>query len=226
MARAEHPNIMEELADFNKFAQGLQSTFFSSTGHDKVTTIAESTVPKTALKGKKEKVVAKKPAPPPSMANLTKYKKLFSMTRWGRCGVAEFNNEDVMALAKNRNDFVEQFNISSSYSSNNGMFVRAYIALFQPCTGHRIDHEELYRSKKGYVVVVSNPYGKTADQHYAYIRNGWEEFPSIYSKNMTTYVKVLQPHPVQKIVLNEAFRVQSKTKKELPRRLVTFFESC
>lgn len=108
-------------------------------------------------------------------SDLTNHPTLFKSSYWG-CFKVE-NNTEMDDIARNRNEFAEEFEIES-YSGSDKPVSRSPL----------FDHCELYRCKSGYVY-VSSPYGEHDE---IATEKGFARYKKLYSPHATTYVKLFE----------------------------------
>jgi len=111
---------------------------------------------------------------------LTKYPKKFQHTYWGH-SPAEHTNQEII---KNRNLFVEKFNIKMiTYSYRfQELYSRTHL---------NIDHPEIYRTKSRQIVFIfSNYEGDNPDD---IVENmGFEKYVPFYSEGVDTFIRLFE----------------------------------
>lgn len=106
---------------------------------------------------------------------MTKYPKIFQQTYWGNFAIDLENDEIERDIIKNRNKFVEEYNIKNY--DKDVMPLKIISPLF--------DHMELYKCKEGYVYITS-PYSENSK---AAGRCKFYEYEELYAYTAFTYIK-------------------------------------
>ena len=108
--------------------------------------------------------------------DLTKHPKLFKKCYWGNFECSDRVLRSQQTTGANRDDFVSTYEVTA-YVDNYLTYASFFEELF--------DHSELYKCKKGYVLIVS-PYS-IEDEVAASL--GFMSIPSVYADNARTYAR-------------------------------------
>jgi hypothetical protein len=123
---------------------------------------------------------------------VTNNPEIFRTTYWGNL---RYNNKEII---ENRNKFIEEWEITKCLSSDECPKYVLYQSEIYPFEKNRIlgyimswdredfgDHSELYKTKKGYAIVVS----PTCEYDEEAERKGYVRIPALYHNGAYTYIK-------------------------------------
>jgi hypothetical protein len=110
---------------------------------------------------------------------LTNYPLIYKKSYWG---LTLIDNNDNKKIIKNRNNFIENFNIIKiidkvpQYISNN--YTKSDI----------FDHIEIYLTNDKKYIIVSSSYDNCKEE---YEKLGWIKIYKLYSNSCYTYIKII-----------------------------------
>jgi hypothetical protein len=113
------------------------------------------------------------------VATLTNYPALFRHTYWGCFEISDDSGKP--DIISNRNEFVEEFKIVKQ-----GAGKRVYRAANRDYRGRLEDHQEIYTTAGGGVVIIVSPYSKVISQ--ALLDIGFKQYKQLYHASATTFV--------------------------------------
>jgi hypothetical protein len=114
----------------------------------------------------------------------TKHRKIFAETYWGH-----FKCELDQQYIDNRNEFVEELGIKSSYKFPKYMYSR-FSEVMERSNPYRFDHIETYKTKDNKCVIVNSPYHTREEDEKALQELGFVKYKPLYGDGATTYILI------------------------------------
>ncbi len=111
---------------------------------------------------------------------LTKYPLIYKKTYWGLTVVDD--NDDNKKIIRNRNNFVENFNVVKIVS-----IIPKYVSENYTCS-NIFDHIEVYLTNDKKYIIVSSSYNNDKEEYEKY---NWVRINRLYSSSCYTYIKII-----------------------------------
>lgn len=143
-----------------------------------------------------------------SICELTKYPNLFKNTYWGNFCI---NNSSVSEqIINNRNYIADLFELSKYIDEEEyPNFITSELTnlITKNCIS---DHGECYITKNGNYLLIVSPY---VSDDYNYIKNNWICSPQLYSKDTSTYIKIIKRKEKKPIKIVKTIKNKKSYKK-------------
>ena len=146
----------------------------------------------------------------------TKYPEKFKCY-WGTCKY----QEEREPIYQNRNEFVEEFDITSYQSKD--VPERMKHIFYYDLQDQKFDHVEMYKTKDKKTILVNSPYTKENDEWF--LERGYIIYKPLYASHARTYIKVVSKYDhfvfFQKVKM---LRMQLRKERKKYSKLASDFE--
>ena len=151
-----------------------------------------------------------------SFFELTEYPKIFKKTYWGTFDLkdrTEKELEEINRTVENRNQFIKDYDIKEICKKQKKKLREFIIKMDETCT---LDHLEVYETNNKEYLLLNSPY--TSKGHYCHQKLtelGWEEMPTLYFEEATSFLMRVDLDSVKKTSKDYQKKFYEKKKNEL-----------